>query len=57
VGLNLDDLVGESEPVNLPGVAPDRYPSWTRKLAMPVEALDSEPVVRTALEGVRRGVP
>jgi 4-alpha-glucanotransferase len=54
VGLNLDDLVGETEPVNLPGVSPDRYPSWTRKLEIPVERLDAEPAVATALKGVER---
>ena len=46
VGLNLDDVVGETEPVNLPGVSSDRYPSWTRKLATPVEALPSLPCPR-----------
>jgi 4-alpha-glucanotransferase len=49
VGLNLDDLVGESEPVNLPGVTPDLYPSWTRKLSLPLESLPDRPEVRAAL--------
>jgi 4-alpha-glucanotransferase len=49
VGLNLDDLVGATEPVNLPGVPFERYPSWTRKLPTPVEALAQDPDVRTAL--------
>jgi 4-alpha-glucanotransferase len=32
VGLSLDDLAGEHEPVNLPGVPPERHASWTRRL-------------------------
>jgi 4-alpha-glucanotransferase len=49
VGLNLDDLAGEAEPVNLPGVQAERYASWTRKLKIPVEALDADSDVQSAL--------
>jgi 4-alpha-glucanotransferase len=54
VGLNLDDLVGETEPVNLPGIPFERYASWTRKLEVPVERLDGDPGVRAALRCGRR---
>jgi len=49
VGLSLDDIVGEAEPVNVPGVGNDRFPSWTRRLAMPLEELPSHPGVAAAL--------
>ena len=53
VGLSLEDLVGEAEPVNVPGVGTDLYPAWQRRLTMPLEALATDPGVRRAL-GVER---
>ena len=51
VGLSLDDLAGETEPINVPGVPPERYPSWTRRMRLPVEALREDPALRSTLEG------
>ena len=49
VGLSLDDVVGEAEPVNVPGVGADKFPSWTRRLSMPLEQLPTSPDVAAAL--------
>jgi 4-alpha-glucanotransferase len=53
VGLSLDDLTGETDAVNLPGVSPDKYPSWTRKQSMTLEEIRTSAAVRYAL-GVER---
>ena len=49
VGLSLDDLAGEVEPVNIPGVGPDRFPSWTRKMRADLETMTTSEDVHVAL--------
>ena len=49
VGLALDDLAGEIDAVNLPGVGPDKHPSWMRKMSMTLEEMRTSPGVRAAL--------
>jgi 4-alpha-glucanotransferase len=38
VAIQLDDLIGETEPVNIPGTHRE-YPNWRRKLMLPLEAI------------------
>jgi 4-alpha-glucanotransferase len=49
VGLSFDDIVGEVEPVNVPGVGSDKFPSWTRRVEMAIDDLGSDPGVPAAL--------
>ncbi len=52
LGVSLEDLIGEVEPANVPGVGPDRYPSWRRKLAVPLELLPHDPGAREVLSAL-----
>jgi 4-alpha-glucanotransferase len=52
VGLSVDDLAGELEPLNLPGVSAARHPSWSRKVGVSIEELFHGSVARRILESV-----
>jgi 4-alpha-glucanotransferase len=55
VGLSLDDLAGEVEPVNIPGVGPDRFASWTRKMRADLETITTSEDVHVAVPRRRPG--
>ncbi|NNL65088.1 MAG: hypothetical protein HKP30_02485 [Myxococcales bacterium] len=53
VGVALDDLAGEREPVNLPGIPLEAHRSWSRRMAVPLEDLIGSSGLRAALEPLR----
>ena len=56
VGVYLEDLMGEREPVNLPGVSPDLFRSWTRRLSSSLEKIADDPEIAIAFpDPVRSG--
>lgn len=46
----LDDILGELAPVNVPST--QRYPSWRRRYAIPVEDLGGEPLLAMAAAAI-----
>jgi 4-alpha-glucanotransferase len=57
VGLALDDLAAECDPVNVPGVGQDKHESWTRKMRDPLEVILVSDDTATALRcDGRRGI-
>src|SRR5262249_7071306 len=52
VGIGLDDLGAETEPINLPGVPAERHPSWTRRMARSLEDIFASPHARAQLDAI-----
>ena len=57
VGASLDDLTGETEPVNVPGVEQDKYPCWRRKTRVTMEEINWSFAVDDALRCATRRKP
>ena len=54
--VRIEDLVGERQPVNLPGTV-DEYPNWRRKLPVELEALVDQPLWREVAAALRAERP
>jgi 4-alpha-glucanotransferase len=52
VALQLEDLLGMSEPVNVPGTL-DEYPNWQRKLTASLDEIFGDDEVRAVLRRIR----
>jgi 4-alpha-glucanotransferase len=57
VGLALDDLAREAEPVNIPGIWQDKYPSWSRRMRETLETLLVDPATTRMLGDAAEAVP
>lgn len=57
LGIALDDLSGEVEPVNLPGVPGEVYPSWRRRMRRSLQQLASDRLALQTLGAVERQRP
>jgi 4-alpha-glucanotransferase len=49
-GLGLDDLAGEREPLNLPGIPVAAHRSWSRRMGRELEELAADPSLETLLQ-------
>lgn len=57
LGVQLEDLTGQREQLNVPGTTEDRYPNWRQRMPVPLEALAGDPwfeAIGQAIGGVRR---
>ncbi|MBK8907448.1 MAG: 4-alpha-glucanotransferase [Rhodospirillales bacterium] len=50
--VQIDDVTGESEQINLPGTV-DEYPNWRRRLRLPVAAIAATPIMQALTAALR----
>lgn len=59
LGVQLEDLAGQREQLNVPGTTEDHYPNWRQRMAVTLEGLASDPyfeAIVQAVGGMRRPV-
>jgi len=56
VGVSLDDLAGEMDPVNLPGVPVAKFPNWTRRMKTTLGDVIRSNTFRDVFDDLRRSV-
>ena len=52
LSLSVDDLVGERDPLNLPGIPTSRHPNWARRMRVDVRDIWKQPTARGMLDAV-----
>lgn len=55
--VQFEDMLGQSEQINLPGTVEPLYPNWRRRLTMPLEDLVNDERVRRIVEAIRAERP
>lgn len=55
LAVSLDDLAGESDPVNIPGTDAKQYPNWRRRMKRSVQDIARDPTALSVLRAVRAG--
>jgi 4-alpha-glucanotransferase len=53
-GISLDDLAGEVDPVNIPGLSAEVYPCWSRKMRLTLAEMEQSDEVRRLLSCMER---
>ncbi len=56
VMMQLDDAIGETLPVNVPGTA-DQYPNWRRKLSLDLDTIGTDPRFNALCDALRNERP